>query len=840
MYYKEGNFKEALSIYKEASQNSKFYNNILAGNINRCINKLARETFNSNEVIKYNANHKDKNWIIEDGDVVLFITHEASFTGAPLVLIKIINWLVEFRGITPIILVGGIHTALIDKFKKFGKLLHMPEINKNSTQELKLFIDDLNIKFVYTNTVVSGKYLQAVKGIIKSDAMYVTHIHEKESVLSQYEAEEKYICQHSSKIVTVSKSIMKRLDNLSSMGVVLTEIPPFIERYNKIVQNEISEMPTIWGCGTIEDRKGFDLFCETIAKLKKYEHLSFKAAWIGTVQSNKFVDEILDKYSARQHVNLIGFHPNPRSLYTKGDIFFLSSKEEPFSLASIEAAEQSLALLTFDKRCSPAMDEFVSEIGCGLVAKAFNTNDASECLKLMLEHPDMSERMGALGRAAVLDRYTTEKVMPKLLEFIEQPLVFKLSNFKRNKILIISLGPVPVSGLKIMEGGGLRNWGLARGFASLHENLEVVLTFPSWFHNISNLGEFSGVNVITWKDENELLEQVGDFDIVIASYCFGGLSRAIANKISNNQTLIFDCYVPIHPEVCARNSKDRISEFLNYQNDKKIWNDVILKADFLLCASEQQKNYYFGLLFGLGKINPINYDTSDNLIVAPFGLDGGDVPKVKNKPITKILKNNSYKILWFGGVYPWFDLEIILGALKIIRISVKNIELVIVGAKNPFNNHPDFLDASNRVIDLAQSSEYSEFVHLADWVPYEDRYDWYLDSDLMVCFNRDGIENRFAWRTRLLDYLQCEVKFVTNGGDPISDLLIESGLAHKVNFNSDYELANQLLKIIKLTLKSDLNTIKKSNEINGAVDFKIIKDQLTWTNICSNIYKEIF
>ena len=306
----------------------------------------------------------------------------------------------------------------------------------------------------------------------------------------------------------------------------------------------------------------------------------------------------------------------------------------------------------------------------------------------------------------------------------------------------------------------------------------------------------------------------------------------MANSLRPQQKLVLDCYVPIHPEVCARNSSDLIREYTNYDFDRSVWSEVLVKGDYLLCANDAQKNYYLGMLFGLSKIDPINYNFSDNILIAPFGIDGHPLPVRKASPITDIVDDGSFKLLWFGGVYPWFDIEGLIQAVSKIRWDGIKVELIIVGAKNPFNHHPDFVATSSKILNLAANDKYSNYIHVVDWVPYSDRFDWYGDADLVVTFNRVGIENRFSWRTRVLDFLSCEALFVTNGGDPISEVLIDACLGFKIRSESINELADGLKEVINNVSLNKVGKIDRSK-----VD--LIKKSLTWISIGKSIIDRI-
>ena len=62
------------------------------------------------------------------------------------------------------------------------------------------------------------------------------------------------------------------------------------------------------------------------------------------------------------------------------------------------------------------------------------------------------------------------------------------------------------------------------------------------------------------------------------------------------------------------------------------------------------------------------------------------------------------------------------------------------------------------------------------WVPYEQRRTYFREADLGVSAHFDGIEARFAFRTRLLDHFAAGLPSVVTGGDVLGDLVAERGL----------------------------------------------------------------
>jgi hypothetical protein len=72
-------------------------------------------------------------------------------------------------------------------------------------------------------------------------------------------------------------------------------------------------------------------------------------------------------------------------------------------------------------------------------------------------------------------------------------------------------------------------------------------------------------------------------------------------------------------------------------------------------------------------------------------------------------------------------------------------------------------------------------VHFHDgWVPYAERGAWLLDADLGVSAHPAHLESRFAFRTRIVDYLWAGLPVVTTGGDALGELVRARGLGRTV------------------------------------------------------------
>lgn len=387
------------------------------------------------------------------------------------------------------------------------------------------------------------------------------------------------------------------------------------------------------------------------------------------------------------------------------------------------------------------------------------------------------------------------------------------------QLLIISHGPVPTPEHGHVEGGGLRCWGLARGIRANSPDLQITVGFHEHYRKPEHTSEFEGMRIVTW-DHETIGALARGFDSVLISYCMGEHAVRLVRALRGDQQLILDCYVPIFTEVSARDSADVIREQAEYVREHRFWTEPLNRGDFFLCAHRAQDRYYRGVLSAMGRINPLTYGRP-MILEVPYGIYREE-PVVTDRPITRLVGGGPVKkILWFGGIYPWFDARGLVDAVARVnrRLPAK---LVIVGARNPFNFHPDLLAKYQELADHVARPEYRDLVVMQDWVDFHRRADWYLDADLVVMVNRPGEENALSWRTRLVDYTWAGVPIATNGGDPLGEELIAAGAAARFTGLDPEAMARTLGDLVE-----DDGTLRSLRGNLGAFRHRLYWDVVT-------------
>src|SRR6266568_2533308 len=120
----------------------------------------------------------------------------------------------------------------------------------------------------------------------------------------------------------------------------------------------------------------------------------------------------------------------------------------------------------------------------------------------------------------------------------------------------------------------------------------------------------------------QLRSAVGDAEVVLLQ---GYISYRAPWLIRSDKLLIVDLYDPLHLEQLEQLG-DRPAPQRQAMLDLtvRVLNEQLVRGDFFLCASEEQRHLWLGHLGALGRLNPSTYErdpTMRSLIdVCPFGL----------------------------------------------------------------------------------------------------------------------------------------------------------------------------------------------------------------------------
>lgn len=327
-----------------------------------------------------------------------------------------------------------------------------------------------------------------------------------------------------------------------------------------------------------------------------------------------------------------------------------------------------------------------------------------------------------------------------------------------------------------MAGPAIRYWELS---SVLSERHEVTLAMPNPPERHSD--RFQQVQYGGRRTE----ELVESSDVVISQACTPSLARWIRRSES---ALILDAYDPLLIEALESHYSESLlaQEARNRLHLRKMVFGL-LAADAVICASERQRDLWIGALMALGRVSPDRYlvdrDLRQFVSVIPFGVQPPPSSKLPMKNLRDRLGANdeSLILLWGGGIWNWFDPTTVIKAVKKLRDGGLRVELVFMGLR-----HPNPMVREEVAADLAVRTAYAHDLVGAGvrfnfgWVPYEERAEYLLGSDIGVSAHFAHLEARYSFRTRLLDYFWAGLPTVTTEGDHLAEVIRDRRLGEVV------------------------------------------------------------
>ncbi len=183
---------------------------------------------------------------------------------------------------------------------------------------------------------------------------------------------------------------------------------------------------------------------------------------------------------------------------------------------------------------------------------------------------------------------------------------------------------------------------------------------------------------------------------------------------------------------------------------------VTARADAVLAAGSAQVGWWSERLHKRPGVPVLD---------VPFGIPDTDPPP-EQADIAGVPHGWSV-ILWWGGVWPWLDLDTLLAARALLGST--NISLVVPTATRPGSDSSafsttDLLEAARR-----HGLKPPAVVPLERWVPYAERHRILNRASLLAVLHRPGPEADLSFRTRALDGLWAGVPLLVSEGGAVAE-----------------------------------------------------------------------
>ena len=176
------------------------------------------------------------------------------------------------------------------------------------------------------------------------------------------------------------------------------------------------ETPVILGIGRLAPQKDFSMLLKAFAKVAKTRDLHLVV--LGQGPEHDLLVEESRALGLADRVFFVGFVPNPQAYLRRARIFALSSRNEGFAMALIEAMEAGIAIVSTDCPFSPR--EALDEGRFGRLVPVGDADAFAEALEAELDTPDIGHVKRREQRADWMEQFTPERVTEQYLDLVRE------------------------------------------------------------------------------------------------------------------------------------------------------------------------------------------------------------------------------------------------------------------------------------------------------------------------------------------------------------------------------------------------------------------------------------
>lgn len=311
---------------------------------------------------------------------VLVVSHEATRTGAPILAWNICRELSEHYHVVVLLLGPG---PLVDTFSEVCDAVAGPyTLADRDPMALSGLIGELcdryKFEFAVVNSIASRSVLQPlaerrVPSTLLVHEFYKFHCSPDELVdtfawagqvvfsativRDSADIERTHPAALRAHVLPQGKSQIPGGSHDAQPGdtkSVVDQVTRVKALHNKIMGGRTDKPFIVLGAGTIEYRKGVDLFVATAAEIKRIApEADILMVWVGGVvegykQYAEFVATQVEQSGLAGRVEFIGETPDLEAIYRLADVCFISSRLDPLPNIALDAATVGLPVLSFE------------------------------------------------------------------------------------------------------------------------------------------------------------------------------------------------------------------------------------------------------------------------------------------------------------------------------------------------------------------------------------------------------------------------------------------------------------------------------------------------------------
>ncbi|MEA5416087.1 glycosyltransferase [Synechococcus sp. BA-132 BA5] len=394
---------------------------------------------------------------------VLFVSHMATRSGAPLLLLWLLRWLMEHEcGIDPAVVLlsdGPLRPEFeaLAPTTSWSQPLFQPLLARLAARLgggqpsspaglLEAAVKRHQPDLIYLNTLVLGQHLKGLSADSARPAC-LSHVHELETTLATMSSPEAVARQLalSSEVVACAAGVRQSLHHHHGLPLdrcsVIPEFVPFSAPGQTLAAEPLVPLEGdardpglkrleialengtfVFGfAGQAIARKGFDLLPQLVRECERvFAGTSFLAVWLGAAPAQEEVivaQRDLRLLQLEHRALLLPPMPTGIDVIRRYAVHGLLSREDPYPVVALEAAVAAVPTVCFHN--GGGIADFVAD-GCGVAVDYLDLRAFAAALHQLSNDPETRRRLGERSQAKVLQKSSIDGVAPQLLASMER------------------------------------------------------------------------------------------------------------------------------------------------------------------------------------------------------------------------------------------------------------------------------------------------------------------------------------------------------------------------------------------------------------------------------------
>ncbi len=384
---------------------------------------------------------------------ILFLSPDASGTGAPYVLLLLLGWLKantslrlrvvlgqggsredQFRATAPTYNVETGEGFFVRHCLKMARSISWRLHRALSLRFVRSFARRYPSSVIYANTITNGELLStlAIPGV-----PVITHVHELRSIFEQCRQEGNLdlALRHTDRFIAVASVVKENL--VQGFGISLDQVEvcrgfiPFeslaavhMESAAQKVRRLIGARPDdvlFVACGTLSTRKGPDLFLAVARRIE--EHSVMKNShfvWVGGNTSSPEYAALVSQVESlgmQNRMHFIGHRTDYLDFLAAAEVFLLTSREDPFPLVVLEAASFGKPIVCFEG--AGGTPEFVQR-DAGVCVPFGDVEAMVAATMTLAQSPEKRAEFGAVARQRVIENHGVDVGAARIHEILRK------------------------------------------------------------------------------------------------------------------------------------------------------------------------------------------------------------------------------------------------------------------------------------------------------------------------------------------------------------------------------------------------------------------------------------